>query len=262
MEALATHRRTVYALDTRGFGSSQVPRIMDRPPGHNPPFAGVDEAVRDLAAAADLVLERQSVPALDLAGFSWGAIVAARFAGQHPGKVRRLALYAPLYRRAALSALGPMAKDGVPREAYGLITADDVVKRWDSGLPGGDPAAYRESGVAELLFKTMAALDTAAMQRTPPAFRCPRGPLADLARIARGQALFDPLALTIPTLILRGADDTTSTDADCRDLLARIASRENTYEVLAPGSHFLLLERNRARLYDRLNSFFSVRGPA
>lgn len=262
MEALAANGRTVYALDIRGFGASLVPRVMDRPPDENPPFAGVDQAVHDLAAAIDLVLERQSATALDLAGFSWGAIVAARLAGQNPGKIRRLALYAPLYHSAALSALGPMAKDGSPREAYGLIALDDVLRRWDSGLPGSNPAACRETGIAELLFETVAALDATAIARTPPAFRCPRGPLADLAKISRGEALFDPALLTMTTLVIRGADDTTSTDADCRDLLTQIAAPDKTYEAIAPGSHFLLLECNRKQLYDRLNSFFSTRGPA
>jgi pimeloyl-ACP methyl ester carboxylesterase len=126
MESLAVEGRAVYALDIRGFGASLVPRVMDQPPGANSPFAGVDDAMFDLAAAVDLVLERQSVSAVDLAGFSWGAIVAARFAGRYPRKVRRLALYAPLYRQAALAALGPTAKGGVPREAYGLFSLNST----------------------------------------------------------------------------------------------------------------------------------------
>lgn len=263
MDAMAADGRTVYALDVRGFGTSLASRVMDEPPDCNGPFAGLEQAIVDLAAAVEMILTRQSVTTLDLAGFSWGAILAARFAGQSAGRLRRLALYAPLYRRADLSALGRIAKDGVASGAYGLTTLDDVVRRWDSGLPAGsDPAAYREAGIAELLFEAMAALDPEAIGRSPPAFRCPRGPLADLAKIARGETLFDPAALTMPTLIVRGADDTTSTDADCRDLLMQLAAPDKAYESIAPGSHFLLLERNRARLYDRLNAFLAARGPA
>lgn len=263
MDALAADGRRVYALDVRGFGLSRAPGIMDLPPGRNPPFAHLEEAACDLAAAVDTVLARNDVPALDLAGFSWGAMVAARFAAHFPERVRRLALYAPIYRQIDLSALGRMAAgavNGTP-EAYGLITQADVIGRWDRGLPG-DPAKYREAGLPELLFETIAALDDRAATRIPPAFRCPRGPLHDLTRIAGGENLYDPAALSMPVLILRGADDTTSTDADCRDLLARIASAEKSYEAIVPGSHFLLLEKNRSRLYDRLNGFFGARGPA
>lgn len=264
MEALAADGRRVYALDVRGFGLSRAPGIMELPPGQNPPFATIDQAACDLAAAAETVLSRNAVPALDLAGFSWGAMVAARFAAQFPGRVRRLALYAPIYRQVDLSALGRMAAgaaSGGTSEAYGLITQTDVIGRWDRGLPG-HPAGYREVGIPELLFETIAGLDDRATMHNPPAFRCPRGPLHDLARIARGESLFDPAALSMPALVLRGADDTTSTDNDCRDLLTRIAAADKSYEAIAPGSHFLLLEINRTRLYDRLNAFFEARGPA
>jgi len=54
--------------------------------------------------------------------------------------------------------------------------------------------------------------------------------------------------------MLRGADDTTSTDSDCRRLLARIASPMKDYRVIAPGSHFLCIERNRAKLYVTFSS--------
>jgi alpha-beta hydrolase superfamily lysophospholipase len=252
MEALAADGRVVYALDVRGFGLSRAPAIMDLPPGRNPPFATIDEAVLDLAAAAEIVLAGRSVPALDLAGFSWGGMVAARFAAQCPERVRRLALYAPIYRQVDLSALGRMAvhaAGGVTPEAYGLITQADVIGRWDRGLPG-EPAAYRNAGLPELLFETIAALDDRAETHSPPAFRCPRGPLHDLARIAQGESLFDPAALSMPVLVLRGADDTTSTDADCRDLLARIAATDKCYEAIAPGSHFLLHENNRTGACD------------
>ncbi len=158
--------------------------------------------------------------------------------------------------------MGRSADNVVPHEAYGWISADDMIRRWDSGLSGNDPADYREPGVADLLFETMAALDARAATRGPPAFRCPRGPLADLAKVAGGRILFDPAALSMPTLIIRGVDDTTSADSDCRDLLEQIASPAKAYDTIAPGSHFLLLERNRAALYDRLNSFFATREPA
>jgi pimeloyl-ACP methyl ester carboxylesterase len=266
MAALAAAGRAVYALDIRGFGTSLGSAVMDSPPAENPPFAGVEEAVQDVAAAADVILARHPAPALDLVGFSWGAVVAARFAGDNPGKVARLALYAPLYGSIDAPRLGDIAGAHGPAGldalgAYRLVDLDGLVRRWNGDLPAGDPAACREDGIAELVFETLSALDPSARSRRPPAFRCPNGPLADIVRLARGEPLYDPARLTMPTLLVRGADDTTSTDAVAVRLLAAIASPDKRYLAVTPGSHFLCIEKNRAVLYRHLDEFFGDVAP-
>jgi pimeloyl-ACP methyl ester carboxylesterase len=276
MAALAAQGRAVYALDIRGFGTSLGGAAMEEPPSRNPPFAGVDEAIEDIAAAVDVIVRRQPPPylppqagegqgagALDLVGFSWGAVAAARYAGDNPEKVARLALYAPLYAEINTTWLARMAgspdSDHRPETpgAYRLVTLDAVIRRWDADLPTANSSVYREDGIAELLFETLAALDPHSSSRLPPAFRCPNGPLADIARICAGQPLYDPAKLTMQTLLVRGDDDTTSTHSAAVRLLDEIASPQKRYCVLAPGSHFLCIERHRAKLYDHLNDFFA-----
>jgi alpha-beta hydrolase superfamily lysophospholipase len=262
MAVLAGAGRAVYALDIRGFGTSLRGAAMEEPPSQNPPFAGVDAAVRDVAAAADFILTRQGALALDLIGFSWGAVLAARFAADNPGKIARLALYAPLYDVINARWLDHIA-GGQPETlgAYRLVTLDGVIRRWNGDLPTADALAYREHGIPELVFETLAALDPRSSSRRPPAFRCPNGPLADIARICSGRPLYDPAKLTMPTLLVRGDDDTTSTHAGAVRLLAATSSPEKRYCVVAPGSHFLCIERNRAALYEHLNDFFMPTGP-
>jgi pimeloyl-ACP methyl ester carboxylesterase len=241
---------------------------MDGPPSRNPPFAGVDEGVEDIAAAVDVILRRQGAPGLDLVGFSWGAIAAARYAGDNPKKIARLALYAPLYAEINATWLAGIAgsQDSahLPETlgAYRLVTLDGVIRRWDADLPTASASVYREDGIAELVFETLAALDPRSSSRLPPAFRCPNGPLADIARICQGQPLYDPAKLTMPTLLVRGDDDTTSTHCAAVRLLDEIASPQKRYCVVAPGSHFLCIERNRAKLYQHLNDFFAPIRPS
>jgi pimeloyl-ACP methyl ester carboxylesterase len=271
MSALASEGRAVYAVDIRGFGTSLGDVAMEDPPSRNPPFAGVDEAIKDIAAAVDVILTRhpptqagegQGGGALDLVGFSWGAIAAARYAADNPGKIVRLALYAPLYAEISATWLariaGPHGSGRLPATlgAYRLVTLDGVIRRWDADLPIADPSVYREDGIAELVFETLAALDPQSSSRLPPAFRCPNGPLADMARICNGQPLYDPARLAMPTLLVRGDDDTTSTHSGALRLLGEIASPHKRYCVVAPGSHFLCIERSRAKLYEHLNDFF------
>jgi alpha-beta hydrolase superfamily lysophospholipase len=170
-------------------------------------------------------------------------------------------LYAPLY-----AEVNPLWLDRItcPHDdtrlnpsigAYRLITKADLVGRWNGDLPTADPSLYRESGVPELVFEVFSALDPRARSRSVPAFRCPSGPLADLVSVFNGRPLYDPHKLSMPTLLIRGSDDTTSTNTDARRLLADIASPEKSYCVIAPGSHFLILERNRSELYQRLDAF-------
>jgi pimeloyl-ACP methyl ester carboxylesterase len=196
MAALAREGRAVYALDIRGFGSSLGGAAMAEPPSRNPPFAGVDEGIRDIAAAVDVILRRQPAAALDLVGFSWGAIAAARYAGDNPEKVVRLALYAPLYAEIDATWLKRIAgahdSVGLPATlgAYRLVTLDGLIRRWNGDLPTADASVYREDGIPELVFETLSALDPCSPSRQPPAFRCPNGPLADMIRICNGQRLF------------------------------------------------------------------------
>jgi len=263
MEVLASAGRAVYALDIRGFGSSLGGAAMEEPPRQNPPFAGVDEAIKDIAAAVDVVLRRQPALGLDLVGFSWGAIAAARYAGDRPEKVARLALYAPLYTQidAAWLARVAGAHDSISEPptlgAYRLVALDDVIQRWNADLPTADSSVYREDGIPELVFETLSALDPRSSSRLPPAFRCPNGPLADMIRICNGQPIYDPIKLTMPTLLVRGDCDTTATHSDAVRLLPQIASPQKQYRVVARGSHFLCIERNRAKLYEHLNDFFA-----
>jgi pimeloyl-ACP methyl ester carboxylesterase len=97
MAAIAGDGRSVYALDVRGYGNSGGGRVLEEAPDRNPPFADVDEAVEDIDTAVEAICVRHHVEKLDVIGFSWGSITAARYAGARPDRVARLALYAPIY---------------------------------------------------------------------------------------------------------------------------------------------------------------------
>jgi pimeloyl-ACP methyl ester carboxylesterase len=261
MARLAGRGRAVYALDVRGFGNSLGGAIMDAAQDAHAPFARADDAVSDIGAAVDLILKREGVGSMDLIGFSWGTITSALYAARTPERIARLALYAPLYAEENALWLDRIADPHNrtslnPRiGAYRLVTKHDLVSRWDGDLPTGNASIYREEGIPELIFEAFAALDSRSRTLEVPAFRCPAGPLADLMSVFKGRPLYDPRKLTMPTLLVRGCDDTTSTDTDARRLLEAVASSRKSYCVIAPGSHFLIMERNRSVLYQRLDDF-------
>src|SRR5262249_8964676 len=130
-------------------------------------------------------------------------------------------------------------------DAYRLVSEAGILARWDADLPAGGASQFREDAVPRALFDVVAALDPRSRSRNPPAFRCPNGALRDLMRIFAGKRAFDPGKLSMPVLLVRGEQDLTSTDADARTLMSLIASPAKRYRVIAPGSHFLCIERNR-----------------
>lgn len=258
---LASGGRPVYAIDVRGYGLSLGGGVMDAPPDANPPFATLEQAVLDIGAAVEFIRARENTDAIDIIGSSWGTVTAALYATRNPQGVARLVLYAPLYAEKNEAWLERIA-DPADRQrlhprfgAYRLLTLDELTQRWNSDLGGGDPGSRREADIPAAIFSTLAAADPRAPSHQPPALRIPNGALLDLVSVFNERPLYDPAKLTMPTLIIRGADDTTSTDSDARNLLARLASRAKEYRVVSPGSHFLCVERNRRQLYASVRHF-------
>ena len=261
MAELAQDDRAVYALDVRGYGHSLGGREMDLPAEANPPYARLDDAASDVDSVVGFILRQEGARAVHLVGFSWGTVVCGRYVERHPEHVSRLVLSAPLYAEANavwLERIGdPADRSRLDRRigAYRLIRQADIRHRWDADIGTSRPELLREPDLPDIVFKTLAALDPLAGSHEPPAFRSPTGALADLIRVFNGRALYDPSAITIPVLLIRGSDDTTSTDTDAKNLLGRIASRSKQYQVISPGSHFLCVERNRTRLYQSIDEF-------
>ena len=262
MRELADGGRFVYAVDIRGYGASGANPVMVSPPEGKPPFSRAREAVEDVGAAVHEIRQRHSVSSIDLVGFSWGTIVAGWYAARHVGDIRRLALYAPLFAEANSLWQGRI---GDPADAsrlaahfgaWRMITLPEVYARWDGDVTG-DPRDVREEGVLESLFATLLESDRLPRPDGPPTFRCPNGALADLIEVFDGHPLYDPGTIRSPVLLVRGADDTTSTAADARRLQEAIGSAEKVYLEIPDGSHFLCVEKNRLSLYRAVTAFLA-----
>jgi pimeloyl-ACP methyl ester carboxylesterase len=262
MAVMASAGRSVYALDIRGFGNSRLDPASEALCNALEPFPSVMEAVTDVGAAVTVILTRERVDALDLIGFSWGSIAAARYAVQFPQRVAHLALYSPLYgefNRAWLDLIADPTDRTQLRGDVGRYRSIDragLIERWDMEIGVPDIDAYRESAVVECVFETLWNVDPYTRADGTAAFRCPSGPLVDLVNVFNGQRLFDAHEITVPTLIVRGAEDRTSTDSDARTLLSEIRSRDKLYVEVPRGSHFLLLEKSRKAFYRALDEYF------
>ncbi len=118
----------LYFYDQRGGGRSRV---------EAPHAVGWRDHVADLEA----LRQAWRLDRLTLLGYSWGGLLALLYAGEHPGKVRALALVSP--------AAGWGGHQHAFKEEFDRRTRSETVRRMRaeleaSGLAKRDPAAYRQ----------------------------------------------------------------------------------------------------------------------
>jgi len=263
-ERLAGLGWSSYALDVRGFGCSTRPGPGT--PGFDAvrPFARAAECVADVAEAVRFLREQRGHAQVALMGFSWGTVLAGKYAQAHPGTVSPLVLYAPLYAEANagwMTLLRDPRDPAVLNRAFGAYrwtTTQALRERWDTDIPAPDKSAWRSDEVLAALLAGALRDDPLSGARTPAAFRSPNGPFADLFEAFGGRPLYDAAAIREPVLIVRGEEDSTSTDADARRVLREIGSKVKFYRTIARGSHFALLERSAPALHGACEEFLGM----
>lgn len=188
-DRLAVGRTLVY-YDQRGGGRSAVPREV---------AVGWREQVADLEGLRHLWGEDR----LDLAGYSWGALLALLYALVHPHRVGRLALVspAPCWREAR----DEFERRFVQRSTSPWIAAERASLQ-ASGLKESDPEAYRrrafELSVAGYFHDPSRATELTPFRITGRTQQEVWASLGDFDLRPRLPELAD-----IPCLVLHGEDD-------------------------------------------------------
>ena len=248
-----------FALDLRGYGDSERPPEMDGPPTAAEPAVRAATAVGDLRDAVNAVSERTDCD-VHLVGTSWGTMVVGRLlAADDSPEIASATLHAPVYRPAAELVEGFDLGD--PPRAYRTVSRTEVRNRWDEQFPDDEPAAAYRGGneasdpVFDAFWQTLA--DSGQGNEDDETLDAPNGTLLDLLDAANGDPGYDPSAIDVPTLVIRGSLDPTSTRSDALSLYDALSvpGDETTYVEISGGTHFLHLERRRHALYDAVRWF-------
>ncbi len=251
---LAADGWDVWGLDYVGYGGSDRYASMLEAPEKNPPLCRAQEASQQIERAADFIALHSGVSSISIVAHSWGTNAAALVAIRRPELVDRLVMFGPVTHRPGAGEPAPF----VP--AWQYITVEDWWKTFTADVPPGekpvlDKDHFKVWGEAYL------ACDTEAQQRTPPSVKTPWGALTDVSELWSGGTLFDPALVKVPTLIVRGAWDSYSTDADAKWLFDGLTNAPVKRDVkIARGTHFLHFEQNRFDLYEETRTF--LRGEA
>ncbi|NUP14406.1 MAG: alpha/beta hydrolase [Polyangiaceae bacterium] len=211
-EALARQGWAVYALDLRGHGRSQGPRVW---------VDHFDRYVADVARAVEFVRQAEPVTPLVVLGQSMGGVIAARYA-EHPGaRLDGLILSAAAldsgvddFERCGANFLADVAPyDPVDLDMDAWSRDRKVV---DENLH--DPLVY-QAGVP---------IATGVL-------------LLDAAATAMEEAPF----IHVPTLVLHGDADTITHPAGSRRFFDRIRSSKKTLKLYRGAFHDLWHEPDR-----------------
>lgn len=258
MDYMAERGFDVYALDLPGYGRSTRPAIMDQPADQNEPFMRTGDAAKALGSVVDFVLKRRNVAKLDLVGWSWGTNIVASYATDNPGKVERIALYAPVWLRTTPSLVQVQGKVG----AYRTVSRDQAQARWLTGVPEDKKASLIPAGWFDAWADATYATDPKGGGKT---LRAPNGVVQDgldYWGATPPKAYWDPAKVTAPTLLVLGEWDRDTPPYMAQTLFPLLVNAPwKRHVVLGEGTHTILMEKNRMLLFRTVQQFLEEEPP-
>ncbi len=259
MDYIAARGYDVWLLDLPGYGKSTRPKEMSEPANANPPLMRGETAVADIGAVVDTILARRHLARLDLLAWSWGTMLMARYAADHADKVERLVLYAPIWMRQTIVPFQP----GQPQAAaYRSVPRDQALQRWLNGVPEDKKASLIPAGWFNAWADATWATDPEGAKTTPPTLRAPNGSLQDGTEYwGAGKQFFDPTKITAPTLLIDAEWDRDAPPYMAQSLFPLLVNAPNKrYVELAEGTHTIIMEKNRLKLFEAVQAFLDEAG--
>jgi pimeloyl-ACP methyl ester carboxylesterase len=266
---MAARGHVCFIPDARGYGRSDRPEAMSRPPQESRPLARGLEITRDVDACVDALREATGVEKVALMGWGVGATILIMYAALWPEKVSHIVLYNaiygggtdfPRYRNAPLEDADRPGRFNVGKYGgYAYNKLDMLLDKWDQSIPVEDKDAWRDPAVAQAFVQALIDGDPTSRDRDPITFRCPNGMLEDSFYIGRGQKLVHACQVQCKVMILRPALDYFSRPEDVAALREDLTNAEDVV-VWEPANttHYLILdrpERGRTEALESISAF-------
>jgi pimeloyl-ACP methyl ester carboxylesterase len=254
MDYIAQRGYDVYLLDVRGYGGSTRPPQMNQPASDNPPFAGTEEAMRDVDAVVEFVKQRRGISKTNLLAWSWGTTIMQWYTSLNSHKVEKLVLYAPVWIRqtASLVQTGPG-----PTPAYRSVNMAQAKARWLTGVPEDKKATLIPPGWFEAWAAETIGTDPVGAAQNPPVLRAPNGVVADGLRYwGKGVIPWKPEDIKVPVLLIKAEWDQDTPAYMAQNLFPKLTGAPyKRYVELGEGTHTIIMEKNRMNLFREVQLF-------
>ncbi len=242
LHAAADVGRAAFAVDVRGYGHSDLPPEMDEPPEDNGPPVRADQAADDIGDA--LAFVREGYDRVHLVGVSWGCHTTGRLLERDAPRVASYTAVAPAYKPRYDFEEG-LAALGVPGLDVAWYTQDKATVR---ERQGGDGALFEAIWRAQVDSNQGIDAETYAAQT---------GALADWAASARGDPVWDPAAIDVPTLTVRGTADEIADRPGTLEYYDEldVPGDRADYVEIAGADHYLMHSDRRREFFRMVQAF-------
>ena len=129
--------------------------------------------------------------------------------------------------------------------------------RWLTGVPEDKKAELIPAGWFDAWADATFASDPEGAKQNPPVLRAPNGVVQDgLEFFGAGKAYYDPSLIKVPTLLVLGEWDRDTPPYMAQTLFPLLVnSPAKRFVMLAEGTHTIIMERNRLKLFEAVQSF-------
>jgi pimeloyl-ACP methyl ester carboxylesterase len=229
----------------------------------NGPIVRGETAVKDIGSVVDFILKRRNIAKLNLLGWSWGTTLMATYTAQNAAKVERLVLYAPQWIRTTPSLVQTGAG---PTPAYRVVRRDQALERWMTGVPEDKKVDLIPAGWFDKWADATWATDPEGATMNPQVLRAPNGVVQDgldFFGATPGRPYYDPARITVPTLLIGAEWDRDTPPYMGQALFPLLVNAPGKRLVqLAEGTHTIIMEKNRLKLFEAVQAFLDEQGKA
>ncbi|MEM7775424.1 MAG: alpha/beta fold hydrolase [Pseudomonadota bacterium] len=225
-----------WCVDMEGYGRSTKDRDI---------YCDIANGADDLAAASAYIMNKRNCGPLLVYGISSGALRAAKFAENCPGRVARLALDAFVWTGEGSPTLADRKKK-LPqfRESKRRpIDLDFVYSIFNRDHPDTADKATIEAFAAAIM-----ALDDSM----------PNGTYIDMCA---NLPLVDPKKITAATIIMRGEFDGIASVEDLVKFYEALPNNDKQFAIMPGISHASFQQKNYMIAYHILHAFFALPEP-
>ncbi len=222
----------VWTMDHEGYGRS------DRTDSNS----NIASGALDLAAAMAIVEKETGQKQVFMYGGSSGALRAALYAQQNPGRVNRLMVSALVYTGAGSPTL---AKRREKVEEYRASPRRKVDRAFIHSMFTRD-----KPGTSEMI-----AADALADAELPLGDSVPTGTYLDMCA---NLPVIDPVKIDCPVCIIRGEFDGIAAEPDLLDFFGKLPSKDKQFVFISGLAHAATLGINRHKFWHAMESFMSM----